>query len=110
MLADKNFILDDFNPQAISNKMAGRMKRCRLALNITQENLSKMSGVSLGSLKRFENQYKISLEHLLKLALALDKLEGFSNLFSEKDYQSIDDLIERKKTKDRKRARNGKPV
>lgn len=108
MLDDKNFILDDFNPQAISKKMAGRMKRCRLLLNLTQESLSKMSGVSLGSLKRFENQYKISLEHLLKLALALNKLEGFNNLFPENDYHSIDDLMERKKIKDRKRARNGK--
>ena len=108
MLDDNNFILDDFNPQAISKKIAERMKSRRLVLNITQENLSKMSGVSLGSLKRFENQYKISLEHLLKLALALDSLEGFNYLFFKNDYQSIDELIKRKEVKDRKRARNGK--
>ncbi len=107
MLDDNSIILDDFNPRAISKKIAGKMKRRRLALNLTQENLSKMSGVSLGSLKRFENQYKISLEHLLQLALALDALEGFNNLFSENNYQSIDELIERKKIKERKRARNG---
>lgn len=107
MLNDKDFILDDFDPRAISKKIAGRMKRCRLGLNLTQESLSKMSGVSLGSLKRFENQYKISLEHLLQIALALEALEGFNNLFPENDYRSIDEMIKRKKIKDRKRARNG---
>ena len=107
MLDDKNIILDDFNPRAISKNIAGRMKHRRLVLNLTQESLSHMSGVSLGSLKRFENQYKISLEHLLQLALALDSLEDFNKLFPEGDYQDIDDMIKSKKIKDRKRASNG---
>ena len=67
ILTDKGIILDDFNPGAVAKKIAGRMKRYRLLKNLTQEGLAKMSGVSLGSLKRFENQYKISLQHLLKL-------------------------------------------
>lgn len=107
MLDEQHIILDDFNPWAISKKIAGRMKRKRLVLNITQESLSKKSGVSLGSLKRFENQYKISLEHLLQIALALEALDDFHNLFPENDYQSIDEMIKMKKTKDRKRARDG---
>ncbi len=106
ILADKDIILDDFNHKAIAKKIAEKMKRRRLQLNITQLSLSKISGVSLGSLKRFENKYKISLEHLLKLALALDALDGFHNLFPESDYQSIDDIINKKKSKDRKRGRN----
>ncbi len=107
MLDDKNIILDDFSPRVISEKIAIRMKERRLLLNLTQENLSGKSGVSLGSLKRFENKYKISLEHLLQLALALDALEGFSKLFLTNNYQSIDDLLSRKTVKDRKRASNG---
>jgi len=106
ILANKDIVLDDFNHQVIARKIAERMKRRRLQLNITQLSLSKMSGVSLGSLKRFENKYKISLEHLLKLALALDALDGFHHLFPENDYQSIDDIISRKKLKERKRGRN----
>jgi transcriptional regulator with XRE-family HTH domain len=108
MLEDINYIPDDFSPVAISKKIAGRMRQKRLALNLTQQKLSGMSGVSLGSLKRFENQYKISLEHLLKLALVLDALEGFHHLFPGNDYQNIDDLIKSKNVKNRKRARSGK--
>jgi len=108
MLDENSIILDDFNPYAISKKIAGKMKRRRLALNLTREKLSAMSGVSMGSLKRFENQYKISLERLLQLALALDALEEFHHLFPENDYRNIDDVIKRKKIKERKRARNGK--
>ena len=107
ILDDKNIILDDFSPHAISKKIAGRMKNRRLVLNLTQENLSNMSGVSLGSLKRFENKNKISLDHLLQLAVSLDMLDGFHNLFPESDYQSIDEIIKSKKIKVRKRARNG---
>ncbi len=107
ILDDKNIILDDFNPAAIARNMAERMKRQRLLLNFTQEVLSKKSGVSLGSIKRFENQHKISLGNLLQLALALNVSEGFNNLFPENNYQSIDDLMRRKKIKNRKRASNG---
>jgi transcriptional regulator with XRE-family HTH domain len=44
----------------------------RLDKNPTQEGLAKRSGVSLGSLKRFESSGHISLESLLKLALVLE--------------------------------------
>lgn len=106
ILADKGIILDDFNHRAIAKKIAKKMKQRRLQLNITQLSLSKTSGVSLGSLKRFENQYKISLENILKLALALDSLDGFHQLFLENDYKSIDDIINKKKLKERKRGSN----
>ncbi len=102
----KTLLLDDFNPQAIARSIAGRMRRKRLMLNITQQSLSQKSGVSLGSLKRFENSYEISLKHLLQLALALDSLDDFQNVFSANNYQSIDEILVMKKTKERERGRN----
>ena len=100
------FLLDDFNPHAIARKIAKRMRKKRLSLNISQQALSIKSGVSLGSLKRFENSYEISLKHLLQLALALDSLADFQKVFSENDYQSIDDILIMNKTKERERGRN----
>ena len=102
----KSQLLDDFNHNVIAKKIAQRMKQRRLLLNLTQVSLSKKSGVSLGSLKRFENKYKISLEHLLQIALVLDGLGEFNNLFPENNYKSIDEIIRNKKMKKRKRARN----
>ena len=80
------------------------MKLRRLLQNLTQVSLSQRSGVSLGSLKRFENKYKISLEHLLQIALALDGMEEFNNLFPVNNFNSIDEIIKRKNIKKRKRA------
>ena len=107
ILDDKKMFLDNFNPHAIAAKLAMKLRKLRLSQNMTQETLSKMSGVSLGSLKRFENKHKISLEHLLQLALALDALEAFHKLFQENHYRSIDEIINKKKIENRKRARNG---
>lgn len=106
MLDINDMVLDDFSPQVIIKKIAQRMKLRRLFLNYTQVSLSEKAGVSLGSLKRFENTYKISLEHLLQLALVLDALEEFHDLFPENKYNSIDDIINIKKKKERKRASN----
>ncbi len=106
ILDDNLIILDDFNPTAIIKKIAARLKQRRLHLNYTQVLLSEKSGVSLGSIKRFENSYKISLEHLLKLALVLDALDEFHNIFPVNNYNSINDIINTKKSNKRKRASN----
>ena len=106
-IVDSNsFVLDDFDSVAVSKKIAGKMKRRRLFLNFSQEELSKRSGVSLGSLKRFENEFQISLKHLLQLAMVLDAMNEFHGLFPENRFKSIDDVLKSKQTKGRKRAGN----
>lgn len=105
ILSDNLFDLNQFNPQYLAEKIAERAKQRRLELNITQEELAMRSGVSFGSVKRFETMAKISLQHLLMIAVTLDATEDFSNLFSRKNYQSIDEVTNEKKTKTRKRAR-----
>lgn len=52
---------------------------------MTQIELAERSGVSLGSLKRFEQTGKISFESLLRLAHILGRLEEFEVLFSPKE-------------------------
>ena len=101
-----DFILDDFNPVSIAKKLAINLRKRRLFLNMSQKSLSEKSEVSLGSIKRFENTGEISLKHLLKLALVLDALEEFHNLFPEKEYNSIDDILKSRKQKERKRGQN----
>ena len=73
---------------------------------MSQKSLSEKSGVSLGSIKRFETSGEISLKHLLKLALVLDALDEFHNLFPQKEYECIDDILKSRKQKERKRGRN----
>jgi transcriptional regulator with XRE-family HTH domain len=69
-------------PVEIMEDLALRIKSKRLELNLTQEGISSRSGVSLGSLKRFESTGQISLESLLKIAHAVNSLSEFETLFT----------------------------
>ena len=85
--------------------IAERAKALRLHHNLTQAGLATRSGVSWGSIKRFESTGKISLESLLKLAFTLDAMEEFTALFPIKSttpVQSLDALL--KTSKQRKRG------
>lgn len=92
-------------PHEIAQLIAKQAQAKRLALNLSQNTLAERSGVSYGVLKKFERTGKISLESLLKLALVLNDLSAFQNLFSyhpPKNTMSLDDLI---KDKPRQRGR-----
>ena len=57
-------------PSEMMETLKTNFKQRRKALDYIQPKLASRSGVSLGSLKRFERFGQISLESLLKLALA----------------------------------------
>ena len=79
-------------PLEVCKSLAERHKLLRKKLRLSQKEMAERSGVSLGSLKRFENTGKISLEALLKLAHLCGRLNDFDTIF-----QSGDDLNEVKK-------------
>lgn len=84
-------------PADISLQLASRLKKLRKQLKLSQQEIAERSGVSLGSLKRFENTGKISLESLLKLAHYLDRLTDFENVFQPKeDFSSVEKLFTNK--------------
>nr|MBQ0091317.1 helix-turn-helix transcriptional regulator [Candidatus Enterousia merdequi] len=70
-----------------------RLHDIRKTAKISQDELAQKSGVSFGSIKRFERTGEISLSSLLKLAMALGYENDFNNLFTRKNYQSIFDVI-----------------
>jgi len=72
-------------PHEIGKELAMRHKALRKQLKLSQLEMAERSGVSLGSLKRFETTGQISLESLLKLAHLLDRLEDFKSVFQHKD-------------------------
>lgn len=77
------------SPLEVCKILAERHKLLRKKLRLSQKEMANRSGVSLGSLKRFENTGKISLEALLKLAHLSGRLKDFDTIF-----QSGDDLNE----------------
>lgn len=72
-------------PVEVSRLLAQRHKALRKQLKMSQQEMSDRSGVSLGSLKRFENTGKISLESLLKLIHLFGRLNEFDRLLLLKD-------------------------
>ncbi len=69
-------------PGETARQLADRFVAIRKDRGWTQTEMARRSGVSLGSLKRFEQQAKISLEHLLQLAHILQRLEEFKGVFA----------------------------
>lgn len=85
-------------PNSIQELIKDKFKQRRLDLDLTQSGLSTRSGVSLGSVKRFESTGLISLESLLKIALVLECIDDFQDIANPKQIQinSLDDLYDDK--------------
>ena len=77
----------------INNDIAQKIVRLRKRKKITQKQLAARSGVSLGSLKRFEQSGEISLQSLTKIAIALDVENELEDLFNNGPFASIEEVI-----------------
>jgi DNA-binding XRE family transcriptional regulator len=64
-------------PYDVLEDLALKHKAIRKQAGLTQSELAKRSGVSLGSIKRFELTGQISLESLIKLAQILNRINDF---------------------------------
>ena len=74
-------------------KLAQRVRNIRKRRSISQEKLASMSGVSYGSVKRFESTGQISLLSLTKIAMSLDIADELRNIFSQVPYRDIKEVI-----------------
>ena len=81
----------------INKELAHRVKKIRKRKSISQIRLSEISGVSYGSIKRFEETGNIALLSLTKIAMALKCQDEIKNMFTEVPYMSIEEVIREKK-------------
>ena len=79
--------------EELGQKLAQRVRNIRKRRSISQEKLASMSGVSYGSIKRFETSGQISLISLTKIAMALDIADELRNLFKKVPYKDIQEVI-----------------
>ncbi len=79
--------------EELDQKLAQRVRNIRKRRSISQEKLPAMSGVSYGSIKRFESSGQISLISLTKIAMALDIADELRNLFTQVPYRDIQEVI-----------------
>lgn len=83
--------------EELNQKLAERVRNIRRRRSISQQKLANMSGVSYGSIKRFEQTGQISLLSLTRIAMALDIAGELRNLFTEVPYRDIQEVINENK-------------
>ena len=76
--------------------MAQNMRKLRKARGFSMKDLADKSGVSYGSIRRFEEIGEISLKSLLKIAIVLDCTDEFEDAFTQKQINSIQEIIDGK--------------
>ena len=80
-------------PSEINMLIAKRIRTIRKRRKMSQIRLSEKSGVSLGSVKRFEQSGEISLISLTKIAIALEINQELEHLFEDVLPLSIKELL-----------------
>lgn len=88
-----NFPFLQKTPGEIQTLIAGRIRMIRRRRKISQKKLSELSGVSLGSLKRFEQSGEVSFLSLIKIAAALGLNKELEHLFEDVPPLSIEEII-----------------
>ena len=86
--------LDFKAPGELGKIIALKERARRKARKLSLKRLSELSGVSYGSMKRFESSGEISLKSLLKIAIVLDCTDAFEQLFASTQPQSIQEIID----------------
>ena len=79
--------------EELDQKLARRVRNIRKRRSISQEKLAQMSGVSYGSIKRFEASGQISLISLTKIAMALEIADKLRTIFTQVPYKDIQEVI-----------------
>lgn len=81
------------NPSDMAKQIATRVKARRLELDLTQEGMAIRAGLKFATYRRFEQTGEISLKGLLQIGFALNALHDFDTLFAQRQYQSLDDVL-----------------
>jgi transcriptional regulator with XRE-family HTH domain len=98
-----------FSSSRICSELGGRIKRLRLAQNLSQQQLAAMTQSSLSSVRRLEANGQGSLEFFVRAAQALHAVEQLEGLFVQ-SVQSIAQAELEQSLTQRRRARQPKIV
>lgn len=85
--------LDAITAYDVIHAVADRVRKRRRERKFTQAEMAKRAGMSLASYKRFEQTGEISFRSLANIAIALDCEADFDELFSRRQYSSIEEII-----------------
>lgn len=90
-------------PAEIQQALGARLRAQRLAQDLSQRDLARMAGLSLGALRKLEQDGRCSLETLVRVVQALGLVEELEGLFVLKR-QSIAQMERAEAVGQRRRA------
>ena len=86
--------------------VAGNLRAMRLRRNISQKDFASKVGITLPTYRRFETTGEISLRKLVEIAKFFDVARDIKNLFTKREYSSIEEVI-KEKTNRKRASKNG---
>ena len=99
-----NFDLD--TPDELLDILAVNLQKRRLEKGLSIEALTALSGVPTPTIAKFEQKHTISLASYVALAKALGYSKAIKELLSEPLYNTMEELENINKNKNRKKGRN----
>jgi transcriptional regulator with XRE-family HTH domain len=92
------------SPESICRTVGARSRALRLARNLSQQELARMAGASLSSIRRFESGGQGAFDLVVRIAQALQATDGLDPLFTP-PRQTIAQAEATAQTVQRQRAR-----
>ena len=98
------YVFDPYPLSVAMQRLAENLRARRLEKKISTKTLAEMSGVPASTIQRFELKHAISLESYVRIAKALGYSEEIMQLLAEPKYDTMEELIEINRNKNRKRG------
>ncbi len=86
--------------------VAGNVRAMRLGRNISQKDFASKVGIALPTYRRFESTGEISMRKLVEIAKFFDLAGDIKNLFTKREYSSIEEVLS-EKSKRKRASKNG---
>lgn len=95
------------SPWQLQENLGKRFKKRRKEMRLSQSELAERSGVSLGSVRRWEQTGDISMSSFVKLMYAMGREQELDGLLQKRGYSSLEEArleYEKEKRKWKKSA------
>jgi transcriptional regulator with XRE-family HTH domain len=93
------------SPRALRTRIGRRARGARLAAQRSQADLARAAGVSVPTVQRFEAGANVSVDVLVRIAVALNAERDLRDLFPLPDARTIEQVLERRRLPQRGRTR-----
>ncbi len=98
----EGFTFED--PEAVGKEIAADFRKRRIEKALTREEIAAKADLPVGSVARFEQKGLVSLNSLIKLAIALEYVSEIRNIFAEPKFSTMEELLQIKRNTNKKKA------